>query len=193
MEWLPFVLPLWILLCIGAGFLAKSRGHEPFGFALLALLISPFIACIVLLVMPVNTRALDRINVATGSSRKCPFCAETVKAEAIVCRYCDRDIPPIRNHHGMVPMFTHVQIRQNTKTLIRELESQKRLAWVAEFLPMLGELHEMSQLPAVDSERLESLVSRIDSHLRTHRLLGLGRVLDWVQSLRSVEKTIPVI
>lgn len=31
-----------------------------------------------------------------ADARKCPFCAEFVKAEAIVCRFCQRDLPPIQ-------------------------------------------------------------------------------------------------
>jgi hypothetical protein len=30
---------------------------------------------------------------AGGSKRKCPFCAETVRLEAIVCPHCQRDLP----------------------------------------------------------------------------------------------------
>jgi hypothetical protein len=29
------------------------------------------------------------------SGRKCPFCAELVKREAIVCKHCGRDLPPV--------------------------------------------------------------------------------------------------
>lgn len=36
------------------------------------------------------------------ASRKCPFCAEWVKAEATVCKHCRRDIPASTPEHGRI-------------------------------------------------------------------------------------------
>jgi hypothetical protein len=47
------------------------------------------------LLMKADEKALEGEKLASGTNRKCPFCAEIIKAEARVCRFCGRDLPAI--------------------------------------------------------------------------------------------------
>jgi uncharacterized membrane protein len=45
------------------------------------------------LIMKTDVKAIETSRLESGESRKCPFCAEIIKREAVVCRYCGRDVP----------------------------------------------------------------------------------------------------
>lgn len=45
------------------------------------------------LLLRADSGRIEAQALADPANRKCPFCAEIIKAEAKVCRFCGRDIP----------------------------------------------------------------------------------------------------
>lgn len=85
----------WLIFAGIVAILADGRGRSGFGWFILAVLLSPLVGALLVLVLPnlkveLREREFDRVN-----SRTCPFCAERIKTEARVCRYCGRDVGPV--------------------------------------------------------------------------------------------------
>jgi hypothetical protein len=83
---------VWILFGIAAAVVATNKGRNGFGWFLLGILLGPF-GFILSLIVSKNQPVLDQEALSSGSMKKCPFCAELIKAEANKCRFCGADIP----------------------------------------------------------------------------------------------------
>ncbi|MBD2797742.1 zinc ribbon domain-containing protein [Xenorhabdus sp. 18] len=53
------------------------------------------VALIHSLVLESKQHITEKKKINAGEIKKCPFCAETIKTEAIVCKHCNKEIPPI--------------------------------------------------------------------------------------------------
>jgi hypothetical protein len=87
----------WFIFAVVIGVAASSRGRSGLGWWLLAMIISPVLALVLLVLLP----SLRAEAVATGHSIptpdthvKCPDCAELVLREARVCKHCGCKLVP---------------------------------------------------------------------------------------------------
>jgi hypothetical protein len=89
---------IFLIVCAMLGMIpaaiAKSKGRSVF----LWWIYGTYLFIVALphaLLMKPSVQAIEREKLASGDSRRCPFCAEIVKRQAVVCRYCGRDLPSI--------------------------------------------------------------------------------------------------
>lgn len=82
------LLIAWPLFALLVGILASNRGRSGVGWFFLALLISPLIAGILVLLLSDESES----EVRYAEEKRCPYCAEVIRREAIKCRYCKTNL-----------------------------------------------------------------------------------------------------
>ena len=84
-------LVFWFIFALAVGFIADARGRSGFGWFFLAILISPLIACVLILALPTPR---SKSALSQRGRRLCPFCAEPIRLEAKLCPHCRSEVTP---------------------------------------------------------------------------------------------------
>jgi len=92
---LMIVLFWWVFFSFLVGWYATRKGHSGIWFSILSLLLSPLVAFLLALAIRPNTENIEKDQIASGKSKRCPHCAEVVNVMAKVCRFCGRNIPEL--------------------------------------------------------------------------------------------------
>jgi hypothetical protein len=78
------VLLVSLLFGIVSGLVAHNRARNALGWFIAGCIIGPFALLVALL--PVALKP--------GVTRQCPACSETIREDALLCRYCRSDLRP---------------------------------------------------------------------------------------------------
>jgi hypothetical protein len=93
---------------IASSMIFKSKGRDKVGGFFLGVVFGPF-GIVFALLWSKDYKAIEHRDIDAGHFRKCPDCAELVKADARKCRFCNADLEPKYTPVTRLPVAGHAK------------------------------------------------------------------------------------
>lgn len=81
---------IWLACGVISAVLAANKGRNPLGWGLIGFFLGP-LGLIAAAAMPdtkSNPQVQEWVGLQHGYLKKCPMCAEAIKVDAKICRFC---------------------------------------------------------------------------------------------------------
>jgi hypothetical protein len=113
--WLLILIPYIVLAFILAS-IADSKGRSYGGYLAMGICFSPVIGFIILIAEGENKEVLAERGFLMRRTKICPFCANSIKQEAVFCEYCRKEIP-IKDNETMPIIEPDRDVPVNTNSV----------------------------------------------------------------------------
>ena len=93
-------LLIWLFVYLVSGLffgffsknISEDKGRSPTEGFLIGFFLG-VIGIIIVALLPANEAAISQSKLDDGTSKECPYCAEIIKSEALICKFCGRELP----------------------------------------------------------------------------------------------------